>query len=152
MSRPNYDRGELTEPSLAREFVERTSVDALAVAIGTVHGIPRHPVVLDLVLLEGIGSNVQVPLVIHGASGVDDAQLLATVGLGVAKINYNAELRRAYIGALRTALETDRDDVVAIQLAAASAMCAVARDKLALLGGANIAPQLNFRCQEEGPS
>jgi ketose-bisphosphate aldolase len=145
-------RGELTAPWRAEEFVERTGVDALAVAIGTVHGIPDRPVVLDLGLLEQIRALVPVPLVIHGASGVDTEQLLAAVALGVAKVNYNAELRRAYIGALRTALIQDSDDVVAVQLAAVAAMAAVARDKLLLLGGGHVDVSSNHHRDQKGPS
>ena len=126
-------QGERTSPHRAEEFVARTGVDALAVAIGTVHGIPDRPVVLDLGLLEQIAAVVPVPLVIHGASGVADEQLLAAVVRGVAKVNYNAELRRAYLGALRNVLAHDGDDVVSVQLAAVAAVAAVAREKLELL-------------------
>lgn len=144
--------GELTDPSRAEEFVSRTGVDALAVAIGTVHGMPAHPIDLDLALLAQIRAVVEAPLVIHGASGVERSELLAAVALGVAKINYNAELRRAYIGALRSALAQEGDDVVAVQLAAVAAMAAVARDKLLLLGGANIDGQRGQERDQGGPT
>ena len=60
---------ELTSPEAAAEFVERTGVDALAVAIGSVHGISDHPIHLDLDLLGRIAEVVSIPLVLHGASG-----------------------------------------------------------------------------------
>jgi ketose-bisphosphate aldolase len=89
-----------TDPALAEQFVEETGIDALAVAIGNVHGIPLEPVALDLELLSQISARVPVPLVLHGASGLADDQVTAAIDLGVAKINVNAELRRAYREAL----------------------------------------------------
>ena len=88
-------------PSTRREFVARTGRRCPRRGV---RFRPRHPhpsIVLDLALLADIRAVVAVPLVMHGASGVESSQLLAAVSLGVAKVNYNAELRRAYIGALR---------------------------------------------------
>lgn len=124
----------LTAPAAAAEFAERTGVDALAVAIGSVHGVSEHPVHLDLGLLERIAAVVPVPLVLHGASGLDEAELRAAVRGGVAKVNFNAELRRAYLGALRLVVEDAGDDIVRVQRAAVEAMKQVAREKLRLLG------------------
>jgi tagatose 1,6-diphosphate aldolase GatY/KbaY len=89
-----------TDPDLAAEFVARTNVDALAVAVGNVHGIPAAPVALDLDRLESIASTVAVPLVLHGASGLPDHEVRAAIALGVAKVNVNAELRRAFCDGL----------------------------------------------------
>ena len=124
---------ELTSPASAAEFVERTGVDALAVAVGTVHGLVADTVHLELGLLEQLSAVVPVPLAIHGASGLDDTELLAAVALGVAKVNFNAELRRAYLGALRRAVTSGDDDIVRLQLAAVEAVAAVAVEKLVLL-------------------
>ena len=125
---------ELTSPEGAAEFVARTGVDALAVAIGSVHGISDHPVHLDLGLLDRIAQLVPVPLVLHGASGLEESELLAAVRAGMAKVNYNAELRRAYLSALRRAVDdAESDDIVQVQLAAISAMKEVAIGKLRLL-------------------
>jgi ketose-bisphosphate aldolase len=95
----------LTDPAVAERFVAETGVDALAVAIGNVHGIPSRPVQLDFDRLAAIRERVGVPLVLHGASGLPDADVQRTIALGVAKINVNAELRRAFRDAL-----TGRDD------------------------------------------
>ena len=89
-----------TDAGLAERFVEATGVDALAVAIGNVHGIPAEPVELDLELLSRIRDRVPVPLVLHGASGLPDDEVTAAIELGVAKINVNTELRRAFRRAL----------------------------------------------------
>jgi ketose-bisphosphate aldolase len=134
----------LTSPEGAAEFAERTGVDALAVAIGTVHGISDHPVHIDLGLLDRIAAVVPVPLVLHGASGLEEAELVAAVRRGVAKVNFNAELRRAYLGALRRVIGDVGnvgdvgdvgDDIVGLQRAAVEAMRKVAVAKLALLAG-----------------
>jgi ketose-bisphosphate aldolase len=128
--------GDLTSPEAAAEFVERTGVDALAVAIGSVHGISDHPIHLDLDLLGQIAQVVPIPLVLHGASGLDDKELQAAVRIGIAKVNFNADLRRAYLGALRDAIDSQGgDDVVAAQRAAIQAMKQVAYEKLRLLVG-----------------
>lgn len=87
----------LTDVDQAGEFVDRTGVDCLAVAIGNVHGYSARPAELDLGLLADIRAACAVPLVLHGASGVPDAQLLAAIELGVAKVNINTELRKAFI-------------------------------------------------------
>jgi len=128
--------GELTSPEAAAEFVERTGVDALAVAIGSVHGISDHPIHLDLDLLARIARLVSIPLVLHGASGLDTEELRIAVQIGIAKVNFNADLRRAYLGALRDAIEVSEDDVVAAQRAAITAMKQVAYEKLLLLASA----------------
>jgi ketose-bisphosphate aldolase len=91
---------ELTDPARAQAFVEATHVDALAVAVGNVHGIPVRSVALNLERLAEIRQRTELPLVLHGASGLRDEQVQAAIGLGVAKINVNTELRRAYRAAL----------------------------------------------------
>ena len=84
----------MTDPGEAAEFVERTGVDALAVAVGNVHGLTTTPVSLDLDRLAAIKAAVPVPLVLHGASGLPDQQLAEAIRCGVAKININTELRQ----------------------------------------------------------
>jgi tagatose 1,6-diphosphate aldolase GatY/KbaY len=90
----------LTDPNVAAAFVAATGVDALAVAIGNVHGVPATPVSLDLELLGRIADAVDVPLVLHGASGLPEDEVQAAIALGVAKLNVNTELRRAFREAL----------------------------------------------------
>jgi ketose-bisphosphate aldolase len=128
--------GDLTSPEAAAEFAERTGVDALAVAVGSVHGISDHPIHLDLDLLGRIAQVVSIPLVLHGASGLDENELRTAVQTGIAKVNFNADLRRAYLSALRDAIDPlGGDDVVRAQLAAISAMKQVVDEKLHLLHG-----------------
>jgi ketose-bisphosphate aldolase len=124
------EAGAMTDPAQAAEFAERTGVDALAVAIGNVHGFTPDPVRLDLGRLAEIAAATPVPLVLHGASGLPAEDLLGAVELGVVKVNVNAELRRAHFSALAGDYG---DDVRKLQAAAIEAMAAVAAEKIELL-------------------
>jgi ketose-bisphosphate aldolase len=125
----------MTDPDVAARFVERTGVDALAVAIGNVHGMAATPARLDFELLARIRAAVDVPLVLHGASGLPDDEVRAAIALGVAKINVNTELRRAYLGAARAALSAGDDDLAGLLAAATAAVRDVAREKIAVYRG-----------------
>ncbi|HLH99414.1 MAG TPA: class II fructose-bisphosphate aldolase, partial [Acidimicrobiales bacterium] len=94
----------MTDPEQAAAFVAATRVDALAVAIGNVHGLAGGVPHLDLERLEALRAAVDVPLVLHGASGVPSEVLAACAQRGVAKVNVNTELRLAFLTALRAAL------------------------------------------------
>ena len=131
------EAGAMTDPEQAAEFAERTGVDALAVAVGNVHGYTPVPVRLDLERLRAIDAVCSAPLVLHGASGLPEEDLLGAIAAGVVKVNVNAELRRAHLRALAEGLEAVGDDVRALQGRAIEAMTAVAAEKLALLGVTN---------------
>jgi fructose/tagatose bisphosphate aldolase len=75
----------MTDPRQAREFVERTGIDALAVAVGNVHGFTACPVTLDLERLHAIAEKCPVPLVLHGASGLPPEQLRGALSWGSSK-------------------------------------------------------------------
>ena len=125
--------GGMTDPAEAAAFAERTGVDALAVAVGNVHGFTPEPVRLDLARLREIAAACPAPLVLHGASGLPDSDLRSAVAAGVVKVNVNAELRRAYITALADGLGEAGDDVRALQHRAIEAMAQVAEEKIVLL-------------------
>ncbi len=127
--------GEMTSPGRAREFVDRTGVDALAVAVGNVHGMATVPRPLDLELLGQIHDNVSVPLVLHGASGLPDEQLAAAVSRGVAKVNVNTELRRALLTSYQGLSSTtvDTADLVGALGDAVDAVRLAAQEKILLL-------------------
>lgn len=77
-----------TEPEQAKEFVERTDVDALAVAFGTAHGVYLKTPRLDLERLGMISKKVDVPLVMHGGSGLSEEDFKGSIQKGISKINY----------------------------------------------------------------
>ena len=93
---PEYEE-KLTDPRQAKEFVDSTKVDSLAVCIGNVHGKYIGEPNLDFERLKSIGDNLNVPLVIHGGSGLPEWMVEKCVDLGVRKFNVNTEVRSAYI-------------------------------------------------------
>ena len=124
--------GPLTDPDLAARFVAETGIDALAVSVGNVHGMAAGPAALDHRRLGDVARRVSIPLVLHGASGLPDAQVSRAIRLGVAKLNVNAELRRAFRGALRGvfAREPAGDDLESVLGPALAATRAVAEAKI----------------------
>ncbi len=91
---------QLTQPGEVAEFLSASGADMLAVSIGNVHGATPVPPRLDLSRLASIGRLTDVPLVLHGGSGLDDAQLDAAIARGICKVNVNTELRAAYSAGL----------------------------------------------------
>lgn len=88
-----------TDPLEAREFVERTGVSFLAIAIGTAHGFYTGTPVLNKERVSEIRKEVSVPLVLHGASGLSDGDIRECVQRGICKVNFATELRAAYTDA-----------------------------------------------------
>jgi tagatose 1,6-diphosphate aldolase GatY/KbaY len=124
--------GALTDPDEAAVFVERTGATCLAVSIGNVHGAYREPPALDWIRLEAIRARVSVPLSLHGASGLSQADLRRAVSLGIAKVNVNTELRDRYLETVAEQLESARDGARVLQLgrAVADALAVVVGEKL----------------------
>lgn len=87
----------LTDPKQAKEYVERTGVDALAIAIGTAHGKYSGTPYLDFPLLQEIYKTVSVPLVLHGGSGSGDENLARATREGITKVNIGTDLFQAGI-------------------------------------------------------
>lgn len=98
-----------TDPKEAKEFVERTGVDSLAIAIGTAHGFYAGTPVLDKERVSEIRALVDIPLVLHGASGLTDDDVRECVSRGICKVNFATELRVAYTDAMKKLLEEKPD-------------------------------------------
>jgi fructose-bisphosphate aldolase, class II len=96
-----------TDPDEAAKYVAATGVDALAVAVGSSHAMLTRDAVLDLGLIGRIRAAVGVPLVLHGSSGVPDADLAAAVRAGMTKVNVATQLNKAYTAAVRDCLAND---------------------------------------------
>lgn len=94
-----------TDPMEAKEFVERTGVTSLAVAIGTAHGFYKGTPVLDKERVSEIRKVVSIPLVLHGASGLSDDEVRECVRRGICKVNFATELRAAYTDAGKKLIE-----------------------------------------------
>jgi ketose-bisphosphate aldolase len=94
----------LTDPDEVAEFVERTGIQALAVAIGNAHGIYRQRPELDFERLQAIREATDVPLVLHGGSGTPADQLSRAIEIGISKVNVATELSRAYLEGVQKAI------------------------------------------------
>lgn len=94
-----HDNGipKATSPEEAALFVSETGVDALAVAVGTRHGMQKREAPLDFDLLKELSRKLSLPLVLHGSSGVRDADLAAVADSGICKVNFATRLRRVFI-------------------------------------------------------
>ena len=103
--------GARTDPVAAAQFVADCGVDALAVAVGSSHAMTNRTARLDMDLIAAIHERVPVPLVLHGASGVPDADLVTAVRAGMTKVNIATHLNNAFTTALRRHLAEDRDVV-----------------------------------------
>lgn len=89
------DKSIYTNPLQAKEFVEKTMVDALAIAIGTAHGAYRFAPKLDLDTLKEIRSKTAVPLVLHGGSGLSDDDFKNCIENGISKVNIFTDINNA---------------------------------------------------------
>ena len=85
-----------TDPAEAKEFVERTGCTSLAIGVGTSHGVYTSDPHIEQSVVKAIRDAVDVPLVLHGTSGVPDEQVAEAVKNGICKVNYATELRQAY--------------------------------------------------------
>jgi fructose-bisphosphate aldolase class II len=101
----------MTDPDQARDFVEATGCDFLAVAIGNAHGFYKGEPKLDFDRLQAIRDKVSIPLVLHGASGILDHQIRTAVGIGICKINIDTEIRYAFKRAVEKAMAERPDEI-----------------------------------------
>ncbi|MFC7218725.1 ketose-bisphosphate aldolase [Streptomyces polyrhachis] len=93
--------GVRTDPVEAAAYVAETGVDALAVAVGSTHAMVERTAALDHELIARLRESVPVPLVLHGSSGVPDAEIARAVAAGMVKINVGTALNTAFTGAVR---------------------------------------------------
>jgi len=98
-----------TQPGVARDFVQATGVNALAVAIGSAHGFYKKPPKLDIPLLAEIKNAVDIPLVLHGSSGIPDEMIQEAVRNGICKVNLATETKNTFMIALRKTLNESEE-------------------------------------------
>jgi len=111
-----------------------TGIDCLALAYGSAHGFYTAEPSLDFDLLAAVADRVDIPIVLHGGTGIPEDQIRKSIDLGVAKINFSAVLRRAFISAMREHLELQPDElsIMAVLGAGSEKMKAPLRDCIAL--------------------
>jgi len=133
-----------TDPEEAGLFVESTGVDSLAVAIGTAHGRYRGEPRLDFERLEHIRKAVNIPLVLHGSSGVPADAVRRAIALGVCKVNIDTDIRQSFTEAMRRVLEADPGEIDPRKVLgpAREAAVAVIREKIRIFGSSGKAPEI----------
>jgi ketose-bisphosphate aldolase len=93
-----------TDPELAAQFVSATGVDLLNVSVGNIHILINGEQALDLTRLEEIHKRVDIPLGLHGGTGISAVSLQAAIRMGVVKVAYGTYLKQSYLAALRRTL------------------------------------------------
>ena len=124
--------GVRTDPAEARDFITRTSVDALAVAVGSSHAMLTRTAALDFELIRRLARTVPVPLVLHGSSGVADDDLREGVRAGITKVNIATRLNQVFTEAVRTHLAEHRS-IVDTRRYLGAGRCAVRTETARLL-------------------
>jgi len=129
----------MTDPDEAVDFVSKTEVAGLAVCIGNVHGPYHQRPDLDFGRLAKIAERVEVPLVLHGTSGLPDEMIVRAIGYGVCKFNVNTEVRTAYMQALGDRFRsTAKVELVEIMQLGIAAMKEPVQEKIRLFKSANM--------------
>ncbi|MDF2962271.1 MAG: tagatose-bisphosphate aldolase [Paenibacillus sp.] len=126
----------MADPDDCARFVELTRVDTLAPAIGTAHGIYKGEPKIDFERIERIAGKVDVPLVLHGGSGIPEAQVRRSVSLGMAKMNVATELRIVFSDAIKAvfAANPEENDPRKYMIPAKKALREAAIEKMRLCG------------------
>lgn len=125
-----------TDPDQALDFVERTGVDALAVAIGTAHGIYKSAPKLDIARLDRIAAKVDTPLVLHGGSGLTAQNFRDCIRHGISKVNIFTDINQAALRAAHDQYVPERGMSVVVP-AVVEAVRMAAMEKMRIFGSEN---------------
>ena len=123
-----------TDPGQARDFVEKTRVDALAVAVGTAHGAYKLPPKLDFDRIRAIKEQAKVPLVLHGGSGLTDEDFRKAIRAGISKINIFTDINVAAVRGARQHFVSDDKGLTELIPAAVEAVERETAKKMELFG------------------
>ena len=137
-----------TDPEQAKEFVQRTGVDALAIAIGNAHGVYKFEPKLDFDRLMEIKRATGVPLVLHGGSGIPDPDFRRAVQLGISKINFFTEMSREATDRVKRMIAED-PKIIGLQdllLGAKDAIREVVEDRIEVFGSSGVCSASNDLC------
>jgi len=123
-----------TDPVIAADFVRRTGVDSLAVAVGNAHGDYKFPPKLDFDRIEAIAGSTGLPLVLHGGSGLSDSDFRTAVEKGVCKVNIFTDIDKAGKAGIEEGLSAGAASMTTLIPYEIEAMKRVVRNKLELFG------------------
>lgn len=102
--------GTMTDPAAAQHYAESTGIDALAIAVGNVHGLQAATATLDMARISAVRERVALPLVIHGGSGVPDDTVREAIARGVCKFNVATQLNQGFVEGLRTVMAANPNE------------------------------------------
>ena len=123
-----------TDPEIAADFVKRTGIDSLAVAVGNAHGDYKFPPKLDFERIETISGRTGLPLVLHGGSGLSDSDFRTAVQKGVCKVNIFTDIDKAGKAGIEKGLAAGASSMTALIPYEIEAMKRVVCNKLELFG------------------
>ena len=132
-----------TDPKMAKDFVEKTGIDALAIAVGTAHGAYKLPPKLDFERIRTIANTVDVPLVLHGGSGLTDNDFKRAIEEGISKINIFTDINIAAVEAEFKKFENMSKGIIDLIPAAVEAVKQETLKKMTLfssVGKGNVQP------------
>lgn len=133
------DSNKFTDPLRAKEFVTQTGIDALAVAIGNAHGKYKGEPKLDFDRLAAIQQQTGIPLVLHGGSGISDADFKRAISLGIHKINFYTGMSQAALGAIERRMAQRHaiyDEFAEVLLAVEQSIDEVVHQQMHIFGSA----------------
>lgn len=126
-----------TDPEVAKDYVEKTGVDALAVAVGNAHGDYKFPPKLDFDRIKTISDGTGLPLVLHGGSGLADDDFREAVKRGICKVNIFTDIDKAGKAGIEKGLQEGAKTMMQLIPYEIDAMKAVVREKMGLFGSVN---------------
>ena len=133
-----------TDPKMAKDFVEKTKVDALAIAVGNAHGAYKLPPKLDFERIKTIAKTVDVPLVLHGGSGLSDNDFKKAIELGISKVNIFTDINIAAVKAEFRQFTSMDKGIIDLIPAAVEAIKQEVVKKLELFSSIGKAPHKNY--------
>ena len=133
-----------TDPKMAKDFVEKTKVDALAIAVGNAHGAYKLPPKLDFERIQTIRRTVDVPLVLHGGSGLSDNDFKKAIELGISKVNIFTDINIAAVKAEFRQFSSMDKGIIDLIPAAVEAIKQEVVKKLELFSSTGKAPHSNY--------
>ena len=123
-----------TDPDMAVDFVNRTEIDALAVAVGNAHGDYAFPPKLDFDRIDIISQRTGIPLVLHGGSGLSDTDFETAVKLGISKINIFTDIDKAGKRGIEKGLQAGAKTMMELMPYEIEEMKVVVKEKMRLFG------------------
>lgn len=123
-----------TDPGMALDYVKRTGVDALAIAVGNAHGAYKFPPKLDFERIKIIAKTVKIPLVLHGGSGLSDADFKQAIQCGIQKVNIFTDINVAAAKGAKKAITEGKQTLTDLIPYEIEAVKPVVAEKMELFG------------------